>query len=318
MKNVLILGATGAMGTYLTEKLSKAGHQVDAVSLDRMESKLPNLHYIQVKDARDPATVRELTQRHYDAIVDFMIYNSISFRQNSPFFMEAADQYVYLSSCRVYANEANPIVESSPRLLDVTTDRQLLFSDDYCMHKARGEDFLRASKYRNWTIVRPSTTYSKKRCQLLTLERGKILECLHAGKPALLSEPARKIPASLTWGSDVADMIAGLLFQEKTLCEDYNVTSSECRTWEEIAGYYADLFGLKYEWVSEDEYQRFRDPGFDPEKSLAAVWQLKYARMFNRVYDNSKMLAATGLKQENFLSLYDGLKHERETILAED
>ena len=54
------------------------------------------------------------------------------------------------------------------------------------------------------------------------------------------------------------------------------------------------------------------------EKSLAAVWQLKYARMFNRIYDNSKMLAATGLKQENFLSLYDGLKHERETILAED
>ena len=318
MKSVLIIGATGAMGSYLTEKLSGEGHEVYAVSLDRMESALPNLHYIQVKNARDPETARELARKHYDAIVDFMIYNSVSFRENSPIFMEAADQYVYLSSCRVYANEANPIVESSPRLIDVTGDRQLLFSDDYCMHKARGENFLRNCRFRNWTIVRPSTTYSRKRCQLLTLERTKLLECIRSGKPALLSEPARHIPASLTWGKDVADMIAGLLFREDTLCEDYNVTSSECRTWEEIAGYYADLFGLKYEWVSEEEYQRFRDPAFDPEKSLAAVWQLKYARMFNRVYDNSKILNATGLKQENFHTLYEGLKHERATILADD
>ena len=35
------------------------------------------------------------------------------------------------------------------------------------------------------------------------------------------------------------------------------------------------------------------------------------------VYDNSKMLAATGLKQEEFLTLYQGLCHEKESILAE-
>ena len=39
--------------------------------------------------------------------------------------------------------------------------------------------------------------------------------------------------------------------------------------------------------------------------------------MFNRVYDNSKILKLTGLKQENFLTLYQGLSHEKETILAD-
>lgn len=72
-----------------------------------------------------------------------MIYNSISFRNTYKKYLENSGQYIYTSSCRVYANEENPIRESSPRLLDVTNDRELLFSDDYCMHKARGEEALR-------------------------------------------------------------------------------------------------------------------------------------------------------------------------------
>ena len=112
-------------------------------------------------------------------------------------------------------------------------------------------------------------------------------------------------------------MFYGILTNDASLCDDFNITSSESRTWGEIASYYHDIFGLNYEWVDEVSYQRFRDPSFDPEKSLGAIWQLRYARMFNRVYDNSKILKLTGLKQENFLTLYQGLSHEKETILAD-
>ena len=316
-QKVLILGATGAMGSYLTKKTVEAGYEVDAVTLDNIISDKPNLRYIQAKDARDPGFVDEIVKNHYDAVVDFMIYNSISFRNTYKKYLENSGQYIYTSSCRVYANEENPIRESSPRLLDVTNDRELLFSDDYCMHKARGEEALRASRNKNWTIIRPSTTYSSKRCQLLTLERNIILRHIRSGEPVLLDEAARDIPASLTWGGDVAEMIFRLIFNEKALGEDFNVTSSESRTWEEIAGYYKDIFGLNYEWVDGLTYQRFRNPAFDSEKDLGAIWQMKYARLFNRVYDNRKMLEATGLKQEDFKTLYQGLSFEKESILAD-
>ena len=69
--------------------------------------------------------------------------------------------------------------------------------------------------------------------------------------------------------------------------------------------------------MDELTYQRFKDPSFDPETSLTAIWQLRYARMFNRAYDNSKMLEATGLKQEDFLTLYQGLSYEKDSILAD-
>ena len=36
-------------------------------------------------------------------------------------------------------------------------------------------------------------------------------------------------------------------------------------------------------------------------------WQMKYGRLLHRIYDTSKMLRDTGLKQEQFLPLYDGL-----------
>lgn len=316
-KKVLILGATGAMGRYLTQKCVDAGYEVDGVCLEDVVSRYPNLKYIKAENAKSSAFVDELVKKHYDCVVDFMTYDSISFRNTFYKYCENSGQYIYTSSCRVYANEANPIVESSPRLSDVTTDPQLLFSDDYCMHKSRGEDALRASKYKNWTIIRPSTTYSSKRCQLLTLERGKILKHIRSGMPVLLDEAAKDVPASLTWGGDVAEMIFRLIFNDRAICNDFNVTSNESKTWSEIAGYYNDIFGLKYEWVDGVTYQRFRDPKFDPEKSLGAIWQMKYARLFNRQYDNSKMLAATGLKQEDFLTLYQGLSHEKESILSD-
>ncbi len=313
-KKMLILGATGAMGTYLTRKALAAGYEVDGVTLDNVISDNPALRYIVVKNAKAPEFVDEITKTYYDVVFDLMIYGSISFRQTFPKYLANCGQYFYFSSCRVFANEATPIVESSPQFLDVTTDKDFLFSDDYTMHKARGEAALRASNFKNWTIVRPSTTYSSRRCQLLTLERQKIMTHAHSGEPVLLDEAARNIPASLTWASDVADMLMGLVGKEEALCNDYNVTSSKCNTWEEIAGFYNEIFGLKYEWVDGVTYQKFRDSKFDPEKSLGAIWQMKYARLCTRVYDNSKILNITGLKEENFLSLYEGLMREKETL----
>lgn len=313
----LILGATGAMGTYLTEEAAAAGFEVDAVSLDDGPA-IKNVRRMRVKDARDPAFIAEAAARHYDIVVDFMSYHTAQFREIIPTYLKNAGRYVYLSSCRVFANEDNPIVETSPRLIDVTTDSRLILSEDYCMYKAREENTLRASKFRNWTIVRPSTTYSKKRCQLVTLERDLIIGSLRAGRPVLLPREARDIPASLNWGGDVAKMILRLSALPEAAGEDYNVTTSESLTWQQIADVYHEVFGLEHEWVSEEEYYRFKKPDFDWDKDLGVVWQLRYARLFNRVYDNSKMLAATGLDQNDFLTLKQGLTREKKTILEND
>lgn len=314
MEKILILGGTGIMGGPLTQKAAQAGYSVDAVALDAPSSTQANLRYIQTKDARDPAFLSDILREHYDVVVDFMTYDSVSFRRIAPRFLDACGRYFYLSSCRVFADEQVPITETSPRLIDVTDDRALLLSDDYCMHKARGENFLRSHTRQNWTIVRPSTTYGHYACQLLSLSLPLIRQAVSEGKPVLLHEKAKDIPASLTCGEDVADMIFRLLFLPQAQANDYNVTSNESHTWGEIAEYYRDIFGIDYEWVDEQRYLNFRQPGYDPVKHKWMKWQMDYARLFRRVYDTTKMLDATGLEQKNFLPLYDGLCRIRKNI----
>ena len=48
--------------------------------------------------------------------------------------------------------------------------------------------------------------------------------------------------------------------------------------------------------------------------NLGVRWQLEYARMFNRITDNSKVLKATGMKQEELTPLYDALKMMVEAV----
>ena len=92
--------------------------------------------------------------------------------------------------------------------------------------------------------------------------------------------------------------------------ETYNVCSAEYRTWGEIADYYKDILGLEAVWVDKEDYLRI----INPDVPTRVRWQLEYARMFHRITDNSKVLKATGMKQEELSPMYDALKAMIEVI----
>ena len=102
-------------------------------------------------------------------------------------------------------------------------------------------------------------------------------------------------------------MIGELLFHDAALGETFNINSAESRTWGEIADYYKDICQLKAVWVDKEDYLDIltTNPWVPGRR-----WQLEYARLFDREVDNSKVLSVTGLKQEDMMPLYDGLKME--------
>ena len=304
-KRVLVIGATGAMGQYLVPKLSELGYEIDALALDDPRQSYPNVTYYKA-NFKEKQVHDSFLAKNYDGIVDFMTYRTAELETELPLLASSTGHYIYLSSCRVFANEEVPIKESSPRLLDVSKDEALLASDDYCMYKARGEETLRRLDRKSWTIVRPSTTFSFMRYQLVTLEAADCVGRAFRGKPVVLPVQAYGIPSSMTWGGDVASMLVRILFNERTLGEDYNVTSAEWHPWSEVADYYKDICNLKAIWVDKEDYLDI----LSPSHNLGKRWQLEYARLFNRAYDNTKLLEATGLRQEQFKSLYEGLSYE--------
>ena len=70
---------------------------------------------------------------------------------------------------------------------------------------------------------------------------------------------------------------------------------------------------LEAVWIDKEDYLAI----LSPEMKIQVRWQLEYARLFRRITDNSKVLALTGLKQEDMMPMYEGLKLEIGNIPAD-
>ena len=297
----LLFGGTGAIGNYLKDVLLYNGGDVYITSRSPRQS-IDKVHYI-CGDAHDINFLKKTVEMiRPDVIVDFMVYGTAEFQERYDFLLSRTKQYIYMSSYRVFAN-TKPLVESSPRLLDVCDDAEYLKTDEYALSKARQENILRESPYDNWTIVRPSITYSRNRFQFGCLEAG--IVCFRAlqGLPVVMPNEMLDKQTTLTWAKDVARMIAKLMLNPQARREDFNVVTSETHTWREIFDIYNFIIGMKVETVPIEDYL-----------TICATYQTRYDRMFDRVMDNSKVLRVTGIKQSDLTSVNIGLTRELEAF----
>ena len=302
---ILVLGGTGALGSYLTPELLRRGFRVHVVSLDETVSRDPDLS-CERADAKDDAWLRQALRSGYDAIVDYMSYGTEEFSKRYSMMLDNTSQYVFLSSYRVYADSHGPITEDSPRLLDAgPNDPEFMASNDYALEKARQENLLLGSGRGNWTILRPAITFSSGKFQLTTMEANSFVNRALAHKITVLPEIAMEKQATLSWSGDVGRMTAGLVLNDRAYGETYTVSTAEHHTWREIAEYYRELIGMAYVTADTETFLWIFDSG-----SAWGRWRLMYDRAYDRIVDNRKILRDTGLNQADFMSVKDALRRE--------
>ena len=283
--NILVLGGTGAMGGHLIDFLDNDYNDITVTS--RRERSSSSLHVRYVKgNAKDLSFISSvLASEHYDAIVDFMAYTTAEFTARYRIFLEATEQYVFISSARVYAQCDGLIREDSPRLLDVSADKKYLKTDEYALAKARCEDLLRDSGCRNYTIIRPSITYDDYRLQLGVLEKENWLYRAMHGRSIVFSEDIASKLTAMTRGEDVAKGIASIIGRREALGEAFHITCSCSYTWREILDCYMQVLsahGYEVKSVIVDKCPRLALGG-------GTVYQIIYCRYFNRSFDNTKI-----------------------------
>lgn len=299
---VLVLGGTGAMGEPLVRILAERGDEVYVTSRRKREDK-EDVHYIQ-GDAHNLSFISQELGKNYDAIVDFMIYSTADFRDRSKLYLNSTGQYIFLSSARVYADSKKPITENSPRLLDVCKDEDYLKTDEYALAKARSENVLFESEYKNWTIIRPYITYNTRRLQLGGLELGNWLTATLSGRPLVLPQDIGMHQTTMTHGDDVARAMVELIGKDKALGEAFHITGNDHMKWRDVAEVYME--------VLEEKIGRGVEI-YEPETSkvLSGVMgntaQIKYDRTYDRVFDNSKLITACG-KGFDFIQMQEGFK----------
>ena len=307
---VLILGGTGAMGEPLTEILVNNGHEVYVTSRKHHVSS-GNLHFIQ-GNAKDDSFLEEITQTNYDAIVDFMHYRLDEFRMRMDILLTSANHYLFLSSCRTFAPSEEPITEMSPRLLDVATDADFLATDEYALSKARIEDCLKSSNYHNYSIIRPYITYNTERLQLGMYEKETWLYRALKGRKIIFCKELATKRTTLTYGNDVARLIAKIIGDRKACEEVFNIVTDESMTWGEVFEVYSQTLekctGTRPEIVLLDDVT-------DINKIIGNTYKLKYDRMGDRVFNNEKIMRYAN--DTEFVSMREGLQKSLETFLTE-
>ncbi len=303
-KKVLVLGATGSMGLYLVPLLLQKGYKVDGVTLDKAKSENENLRYINV-NAKDKQELSNLLKNGYDGIVDFMYYPIAQFKDCYELLLSSCSHYIALSSYRVYTDDEVPTVETSPRFIDFSKDAQLLLSDDYTVEKARMENMLMLSGYKNWTIVRPSMVFSKLAFPLCALGAWLVCNGAREGKVCLLPASGVDTNATITWSGDIAKMFVGVLFNEEAKCQAFTFSTHEHNTWGDIARFYKKKLGLRTLIIPDEAYVNIIGGG--------AFWGkiiVKYDRLMNRIIDNSKVLRYTNLTKKDMTPVFDALSFE--------
>lgn len=300
-KKVLLLGGTGAIGSYLIEECIRLGYTVFVTTRSlRVEDE--KIKFIR-GNAKDISFLNEISKKgKFDVVIDFMVYATHEFKVNIDLLLSLGTQYIYVSSYRVFSDTGHePITETSPRLIDTVDDSKYLSTDEYALAKARQEDILtRDYRNRNWTIVRPSITYSTNRFQFGALEANTILPRARDKLAVPIPESMLDKKTTMTWAGDVAKMIASVLGNQKAYNEAFNTLTDEYKTWKEIADIYASKLEMIVEPVDDETYQKI---GLNP-------WQIKYDRMLNRICSNDKIISFSGLNKSDFMSLESGLQLE--------
>ncbi len=308
---ILILGGTGAMGVSLVEFLARNGSEVVVTSRKQHQNK-KNITYIK-GNAHNMEFLGELLKENFDVIVDFMIYTLEELQERKDLLLSSTQQYLFLSSSRVYAESNEPIEEVSPRLLDVCNDDVYLKTSEYALAKAREEDVLINSNYKNWTIIRPYITYSNIRLQLGVLEKELWLYRALRGKSIVFSNELAKRFTTMTYGYDVSKVMVKLIGNSKALGECINITTSETCQWSDILNIYLDV-------IEEVTNHRPKIKLIDFESGITTLlkneYQYRYDRLFNRSF-NIKKVDMICDEKIDYCELKNGLeKCLREFILG--
>ena len=309
-KKVLLIAGGGTLGTKTAEELLRLGATVEILCPEEKVSHHERLTFHQGMGTEE--TLSALFEKtHYDGIVNFIHYKEVEdYKKIHPLLIANTDHLIFLSSYRVYGDAQHPITESAPQLEKLITDPYFQENEKYAVPKSRCEDYLRNERAgENWTIVRPVISFSDRRLDLLLYSKDRVPDAIREGKTLILPEMVKNFTAGWDWSGNSGKLIANLLFKPHTIGEAYSISSGQGLTWGQVAQLYEKLAGLKVQWCSEEEYLDFHTVLREVE---LMHWAWIYDRRYNRDIDCSKVLAATGLRKEDFTPVEEALRIELE------
>lgn len=245
-------------------------------------------------NAKDIHFIKPLLESSYfDVIVDFMLYSVEEFKDRYELLLSSCKQYIFFSSSRVYAASDKPINEKSARLFDVSTDKEFLKNGEYSLTKAKEEDLLKDSKYKNWVIVRPYKTYSNNRLQLGVLEMEEWLYRAMEDKTVVVLGDIEHLHTSLTNSKDTAKILLRIIGDLTLNGEIFQIANPERITWGDVIKIYSKCIKSRYGRRMKVCYKK---DTVEAEIIFDNKYRIKYDGLIDRIFDDGKIVSLMGEK----------------------
>jgi nucleoside-diphosphate-sugar epimerase len=280
---ILFIGGTGLISSACSDLAIARGH--DLYLLNRsVSSKYPAPKAATVLQADVYADEARLTSlladRRFDAVVDFIAYSPADVERDIRLFHDRTDQFVFISSASAY--------QKPPRNYLITEETPLENPFwEYSRNKIACENKL-IQAYREEgfpaTIIRPSHTYGPTEIPFgVTSWRHPwtVVDRMKRGQKVIVPGDGTSLWV-LTWNEDFAKGLVGLLGNPEAIGEDFQITSDQVLTWDQIHLEAYQAIGLKPNLVHI------------PSDLIASYWPEAVGSLIGDksnsvVFDNSKI-----------------------------
>ena len=280
---ILFVGGTGLISSACSDLALERGHEL--FILNRNQSgkyPLPKGAQLLVGDVHgDEACLADLlASHHFDSVVDWVAFTPDDIERDLRLFAGKTGQFVFISSASAY--------QKPPRHY-LITERTPLENPfwEYSRNKIACETrLMRAYREDGFpvTIVRPSLTYGPSQIPLCVgswQHPYTIIARMKKGKKIIVPGDGSSLWV-LTWNSDFAKGLLGLLGNSKAKGEAYHITSDEVLTWDQIYREVGRALGLELEII---HIPSELIAAYDPE----AFGSLIGDKANSAVFDNSKI-----------------------------
>ena len=221
-----------------------------------------------------------LAGHHFDAVVDFIAYTVEDIERDLALFRGKTDQFVFISSASAYQKPLKNylITEKTPLENPFWQYSRDKIACEKRLAQAYTEDGFPV------TVIRPSLTYGPSQipfCVNSWQHPWTVIDRIMRGKQVIVPGDGSSLWV-LTWNSDFAKGLVGLLGSPKAVGETFQITSDEVLTWDQIYLETFNALGIEPKVVHI------------PSDLIAAYWPDAVGSLIgdkanSAVFDNSKI-----------------------------
>ncbi len=243
---VLFVGGTGVISTACTRLASERGIDLTLLRRGRRQPPIPIPAGVKTiaADIEDvSACTRVLAGAHFDAVVDFIAFTPADIERALQLFRGRTRQYVFISSASAYQKPvpSYPITESTP-----LGNPYWQYSRDKIACEERLTKAYREQSF-PVTIVRPSLTFNETWIPLVINSSEKpytIVDRMLRGQKVIVPGDGSSLWV-ITYSSDFAKGLVGLLGNPLTIGETFQITTDEVMSWDQLYETVAAAVGVE-------------------------------------------------------------------------